>query len=141
MLIRQSKNTFIRTTEHYGYVTNQLTRHDRTYDEAGADLLREISREPQEIDDIIHRLLNIYDGVDFQMLKTDFMEFANSLANDKFVVIGDSVEKLNHEDEDFTYEGEEDYFFDDENIDFEDEGVGGDIGTFGGNVFGGGAVG
>jgi len=103
MLIRQSKNTFIRTTEHYGYVTNQLTRHDRTYDEAGADLLREISREPQEIDDIIHRLLNIYDGVDFQMLKTDFMEFANSLANDKFVVIGDSVEKLNHEDEDFTY--------------------------------------
>ena len=45
------------------------------------------------------------------------------------------------EDEDFTYEGEEDYFFDDEDIDFEDEGVGGDIGTFGGNVFGGGAVG
>ena len=103
MLIRQSKNTFIRTTEHYGYVTNQLTRHDRTYDEAGADLLREISREPQEIDDIIHRLLTNYDGVDFQMLKTDFMEFANSLANDKFVVMGDSVEELNHEDEDFTY--------------------------------------
>ena len=32
MLIKQSKNSFIRTTERYGYITNQLTRHDRSYD-------------------------------------------------------------------------------------------------------------
>ena len=53
MLIKQSKNSFIRTTERYGYITNQLTRHDRSYDSFGADLLREINREPQEVDEII----------------------------------------------------------------------------------------
>ena len=58
MLIRQSKNSFIRCTEHYGYITNQLTRHDRVYDEFGADLLKQIKREPQDIDNIVTHLLN-----------------------------------------------------------------------------------
>lgn len=103
MQIRQSKNTFIRTTEKYGYITNQLTRHDRVYDANGADMLREISREPQEIEDIICRLLNVFEDVEYNILKTDFLEFANSLADDKFIVIGNNVEQLNQKDEDFTY--------------------------------------
>ena len=65
MYIRQSKNSFIRTTKLYGYITNQLTRHDRCYDEFGADILREITRFPREIDEIVRHLLTIYEGVDF----------------------------------------------------------------------------
>lgn len=103
MLIKQSKNSFIRTTERYGYITNQLTRHDRSYDAFGADLLREISREPQEVDDIVNRLLNIYIGVDFATLKTDFMEFAESLAKDHFIVLGDTPEELDANDLSFSY--------------------------------------
>ncbi len=82
MLIRQSKNTFIRVTERYGYITNQMTRHDRTYDENGADWLREITRETQNIDDIIDRLQKNYCDVDTETLKSDFIEFAESLARD-----------------------------------------------------------
>ena len=103
MLIRQSKNSFIRTTKRYGYITNQLTRHDRSYDEFGADLLREISREPREVDDIVKHLMTIYEGVDFDTLKADFMEFAESLARDKFVVLGETTEELDAKDDDFTY--------------------------------------
>ncbi len=103
MLIRQSKNSFIRTTKRYGYITNQLTRHDRCYDEFGADLLREINRKPQNVDDIVNRLLKIYEGVDFGTLKTDFIDFAQSLAKDRFVVLGETVEELDAEDLDFTY--------------------------------------
>ena len=73
MLIRQSKNTFIRTTENYGYVSNQLTRHDRVYDENGAMWLRELSREPQDIDDIVKRLMEVYEDADFDTLKADFV--------------------------------------------------------------------
>jgi len=102
-LIRLSKNSFIRTTNRYGYITNQLTRHDRSYDEFGADLLREISREPREIDDIIKHLMTIYENVDFDTLKTDFMEFAESLAHDKFIVLGTTPEELDAKDDDFTY--------------------------------------
>ena len=49
MLVKQSNNTFIRTTDRYGYITNQLTRHDRSYNETGADYMKQISREPQDV--------------------------------------------------------------------------------------------
>lgn len=104
MLIKLSKNSFIRTTERYGYITNQLTRHDRSYDAFGADLLREISREPQNVDDIVNRLLqNTYEGVDFDTLKADFMEFAQSLADDHFIMLADTPEQLEEQDQTFTY--------------------------------------
>lgn len=103
MLIKQSKNSFIRTTERYGYITNQLTRHDRSYDSFGADLLRELSREPQEVDDIVNRLLKIYQGVDFDTLKADFLEFAESLERDHFVVMGNTPEELDANDLTFSY--------------------------------------
>lgn len=104
MLVRQSKNTFIRTTDHYGYITNQVTRHDRTYDTSGADWLKEITREPQEIDDIITRLLSIYEDADREVLTKDFVEFIDSLAKDKFVVVANTIEELDRKDEDFTYD-------------------------------------
>ena len=103
MLIKQSKNSFIRTTERYGYITNQLTRHDRSYDSYGADLLRELSRKPQEIDEIVNRLLKIYSGVDFDTLKADFMEFAESLARDHFIMLAETPEDLDAQDLTFSY--------------------------------------
>ena len=103
MFIKQSKNSFIRTTERYGYITNQLTRHDRNYDSFGADLLRELSREPQEVDDIVNRLLKLYKGVDFNTLKADFMEFAQSLERDHFIMLGETPEELDANDLTFSY--------------------------------------
>ncbi len=103
MLVRQSKNTFIRTTKRYGYIINQLTRQDRCYNESGADWLREISRNPRTIDDIINSLLGIYEDVDYEILKSDFMEFANSLAHNKFIVMGETIEELEEKDTDFSY--------------------------------------
>lgn len=103
MIVCQSKNTFIRTTKRYGYITNQLTRHDRCYDEFGADILREISREPKDIDTIVKHLLSIYEGVDYETLSKDVMEFLTSLANDHFVVMGHTPEELNANDDNFTY--------------------------------------
>lgn len=104
MILRQSKNSFIRITDNYGYITNQLTRHDRVYNEFGADILKQISREPKDIDTIIDSLLQIYDGVNRETLKNDFWEFIESLEQDKFIVIGQTVEELDSKDEDFTYE-------------------------------------
>lgn len=103
MYIKQSKNSFIRTTEHYGYITNQLTRHDRCYNEFGADLLRELSRKPQKVDDIINRLLQIYEGVNYNTLRKDFMEFAESLARDHFVLLANKPEDLDAKDLTFSY--------------------------------------
>lgn len=103
MFIKQSKNSYIRTTERYGYITNQLTRHDRSYDSFGADLLREINRTPKNVDDIVNHLLTIYTDVDFDTLKADFMEFAESLAKDHFVLLGETEECLDPQDLTFSY--------------------------------------
>ena len=37
MIVRQTKNTFIRFIGEKGYIINQMTRHDRNYNETGAD--------------------------------------------------------------------------------------------------------
>lgn len=104
MLVRQSKNSFIRCTEKYGYIINQLTRHDRTYDEYGADILRLMSREPQSIDEIVEKLMPLYEDADYSTVKEDVVGFMESLANDCFVVIGDTIEELDAKDQSFTYD-------------------------------------
>ena len=76
MLVRQSKNTFIRLYDNVGYITNQLTRYDRSYNETGADFLSKISREPQEIENIILELYNLYgDSVALDKLNVFFIAF------------------------------------------------------------------
>lgn len=103
MLIRQSKNTFIRTTKKYGYITNQMTRMDRCYNESGADWLREIKREPREIEEIVNSLMALYEDVTKDELMHDFMEFVDSLVASKFVVTGMTIDELDANDLDFTY--------------------------------------
>lgn len=103
MLVRQSKNTYIRCYNGYGYITNQLTYYDRAYNETGADFLKELSRQPQEVDGIIARLLKIYKDVDFLQLKNDFIAFITDLAQLQFVVLGDNEDELNVNDIDFSY--------------------------------------
>lgn len=103
MLIRQSKNSFIRTREHYGYITNQLTKHDRVYNESGADWLKEISRIPKDTEEIIKNLMCLYEDADINILRQDFLEFCESLAVSKFVVMGETEDELNAKDEDFSY--------------------------------------
>lgn len=104
MLVRQSKNTFIRFIGEKGYITNQMTRHDRNYNETGADFLREITRQPQDVDDIVGRLQKIYgDSVSREELKADFIEFVEDLDKHLFLVSGNTPEELDAKDLDFSY--------------------------------------
>ena len=104
MLVRQTKNTFIRFIGEMGYITNQMTRHDRTYNETGADFLKEINRQPQEVDDIVARLRKVYnDSVSTEELRADFIEFIKDLAEHLFLVVGETPEELDEKDLDFSY--------------------------------------
>ena len=89
MLIRQSKNSFIRFYEHgtVGFITNQLNHIIRYCYDSGADFLSKISRKPQEIENIISSLALLYD-VDKELLRQDFLDFIQELAKDELVVTG-----------------------------------------------------
>ena len=103
MLIRQSKNSFIRCTDRYGYIIDQLTRQDRVYDETGALFLKQISRTPKNMESIIFSLLDEFEEVSEEELKKDFLEFVESLENNYFVVTGETPEELDQKDLSFTY--------------------------------------
>lgn len=104
MLVRLSKNSFVRMYEGKGYIINQLTRYDRLYNETGADFLSCISRECQSVDEIINDLSNIYgDSVSPEKLSNDFLNFINSLEKCFFVVTGDTVDECTKKDMSFSY--------------------------------------
>ena len=104
MLVRQCKNTFIRHYDNEGYITNQLTRHDRSYNETGSDFLKEITRVPRDVEEIVDHLTTIYDGsISRDELKADFIDFIQDLADHLFVVIGDTPTELDGKDLDFSY--------------------------------------
>lgn len=104
MIIRQSKNTFIRFFFEKAYLSNQLTRFDRVYNDIGADFLREINRESQDVEDILTRLQALYgDSVSYADLKAEFMEFVKELVRTKFLMIGETEEEIEAADIDFSY--------------------------------------
>ena len=104
MLIRQSKNTFVRFYDESVHIVNQLSFQDRVYDETGADFLKEINRTPQDVNDIVDRLHKLYgDSVSRQELYEDFMEFVSDLVEHKFLVMGKTAEELDANDIEFSY--------------------------------------
>ena len=104
MLVRQAKNTFIRFFDGKGYITNQMTRHDRLYNETGADFLKEISRDAKDIEIILDRLMEVYGNSVFpQKLKHDFLKFIKDLEEHLFLVTGDTVFECDAKDIDFSY--------------------------------------
>lgn len=106
MFIKQCKDTFVRRFNDIGYIINQLTRHDRVYDNVGMLFLEKISREPKKIDDIINELYIVFKDVSYNELKNDFIEFIEDLENDKYIITGNSIEELNKKEPVFTYSQE-----------------------------------
>lgn len=104
MLVKQSKNAFIRIYDegNFAYINNQMTRHDRSYDENGAIFLSAISRNPQPIDVIVEKIASIY-NVPQQTLYSDVLDFITELEYHNFVVTGDSIEELENKDITFSY--------------------------------------
>lgn len=104
MLVRLSKNSFFRRFNGKGYITNQLTRFDRLYNESGADFLSVISRDSQDIETLVDSLMEIYGkSVDRKQLKEDLLDFITELAEKQFLVIGETEEELKQNDQEFSY--------------------------------------
>ena len=105
MLVKLSKNTFVRfIDEETVYITNQLTRFDRTYNETGSDFLHEISRSPRNIHEIIESLSALYGkSVTRQKLEKDFSFFVDDLVQHKFLVVGTNEKEIEKNDLSFSY--------------------------------------
>jgi radical SAM protein with 4Fe4S-binding SPASM domain len=105
MLVCQSKNTFVRNHGDYAYIVNQLTNSDLVVNETGADFLKEISRDPQDIETIVNRLFKLYDNsVEKSELQKDFEYFCSELFEQKYLVLGETEDEIRNKDVDFNYQ-------------------------------------
>lgn len=104
VLIRQSKNTYIRCTDTYGYIINQLTRLDRVYNDTGAFFLRHIGRDPIEFEAIVEAASQEFGEEYRNDIKADLESFLSDLEENGFIVTGDSVKELDSNDKTFTYD-------------------------------------
>lgn len=101
--VRLCKDTFIRQYREWGYITSQLTRHDRIYDNIGGIFLSKLSRQEKEIDSIVMELITLFKDAEYHIIKTDFLEFLTELEEQKFIVLGNTTSELNQKEPYFTY--------------------------------------
>lgn len=95
MLVLQSKDTFIRTTEKYGYILNQKTKLERMYNETGVDYLNILARKPIHVESIIReKILPLYSDATFEEIYDDFCNFIEDLRNNGFVFIGSNLDEV-----------------------------------------------
>lgn len=104
--IKLSPNSFVRIFEDgkHGYIINQSTRMDRLYNEIGADFLRELSKKPQTIEQIVQRLIEQYQDVSLQTLLSDYNAFVDELVKNHFIIDGCDYDEVESMNDDFTYE-------------------------------------
>lgn len=105
-LIKLCKDTFVRKFGEFGYVTSQLTKHDRVYDSVGTVFLDHISRTPKSVDSIVDEMFPLFVDVTKDVINHDFNDFTNDLEEDNFVVTGETEDELNGKEPSFSYAAE-----------------------------------
>jgi len=102
-LTRLCRDSFVRSYDGVGYIANQLTRHDRVYDDSGAVFLRALSREPQTVADVAGKVAANFSDILPEDIHDDVMDFLRDLADDLFIVSGSSPEALDRNEPRFQY--------------------------------------
>lgn len=103
MLVRQTRNTFIRTNGDLGYIANQATHLDRRYNDTGIDYLNAIGRQPQHIEQIVRdKLLPLYCDATYDIVYADFISVVKDLCSCGFLVVGETEEELDKTESAFT---------------------------------------
>lgn len=105
MYFRIMPNVIFRKYKDYGYITDNSMFGYRFLDEkkfslgecfiseTGAYMIEVLSKKPKYIDDIIYKLLNIFEDVEFDELKNDTVDFYMQFVNKGFLAFGETKEE------------------------------------------------
>lgn len=104
MFYKLNENVMFRKYNNYGYLTdNSLFGYrmegddlwfpgERYVSESAAVMLSVLEKKPLEIDEIINKLIKIFNGVSKEELKNDVICFYDELVNEGFLSKGKSIE-------------------------------------------------
>lgn len=103
ILFRQYKEYgYITDNSEYGYRflnCNRKKQGENYVSESGAVMLAALKKTPRDIDEIITELMQIFQGVDFDTLKADTIEFYQWLFNQGYLSCGDTYESCTDGDQ------------------------------------------
>lgn len=103
MLMRLSKNTFVRQYGPFTYVLGRIKSYDQMFSDAEV-FFRWITRSPLERDVIIDNICSVYVGVTRDDIAHDFDEFFAPLIAEKIVLVGGTPGELDAQEESFSYD-------------------------------------
>ena len=105
MLLRLSKNTFVRQYGPFTYVLGRIRSYDQMFTDAEV-FFRWITRKPMEKSDILANICGVYADADPAVIEADFAEFFAPLIAEKIVLCGETPEALDAQEENFSYDAD-----------------------------------
>ena len=105
MLLRLSKNAFVRQFGPFTYILNRLNAYDEMFTDAEV-FMRWITRTAMPKSEIVANICKVYTGTDPQIIGVDFDEFIAQLIEEKVILVGENEAEIAAKDESFSYEVE-----------------------------------
>ena len=105
MLIRLSKNAYVRQYGPFTYVIERIRNFDQVYLDAEV-FFRWLTREPMEIAEVLGNICKVYDGADQLQINQDFNEFIAPLIRAGVLMTGADEKELRENDPSFSYDVE-----------------------------------
>lgn len=102
MLIRLSKNAFVRQYGNFTYVIERVDGKDRIYSDAEV-FFRWITRTARSVDEVCHAITCVYEEKYKAAVKADFHELIATLKKEHIIVCGENESELESEDRSFSY--------------------------------------
>ena len=105
MLLKLSKNAFVRQYGEFTYVLERIKCYDQMFKDAEV-FMRWITRTPMEKSEILKNICGVYVGADADEIARDFDEFIAPLIAEKVILAGETPEDLDAQEVSFSYDVE-----------------------------------
>jgi radical SAM protein with 4Fe4S-binding SPASM domain len=105
MLLKLSKNAFVRQYGPFTYVLGRIRSYDQMFTDAEV-FFRWITRKPTEKARILENICGVYKDANPEEIARDFNEFFAPLIAEKIVLEGETPESLDAQEESFSYDDE-----------------------------------
>ena len=93
MLLKLSKNTFVRQYGEFTYILGRISSFDQMFCDAEI-FLRGITRQPREKEEILKEILAVYCDTAETTIRKDFDDFIEPLIEKKLILSGETPEEL-----------------------------------------------
>lgn len=91
MKVRLLKYVYVKSTEEFGYIADMLTGKQITLDGSGSVLIRHLTHNWRDIDEIVNDIISIYSENNRLEIQKDFESILRQLLDEKLIEMYDGI--------------------------------------------------